>query len=186
MALETAETEETLSCLLMTFYHPNQETNKVFCDLSFGQHQRVRAHDVVKFGRDSSVCHFNLRDGRVSRLQFSVQFFRQLNSTEIGFEVKNLSKKVNLIVNDVELSYLNKVDLPEKCILRFGEYEILMEKQGGQSEDYFEMRFKLADASLLLDENLSLPVPEGGISYTESPTEIDENEWEKSHKGQAG
>ncbi|XP_048365287.1 TRAF-interacting protein with FHA domain-containing protein A [Sphaerodactylus townsendi] len=175
MASETAETEETLTCLFMTFYHPNQE---VFDDFSLGQHQRVRADDAVKFGRDGNVCHFTLPDGRVSRIQFALQFFRRYNSTEFDFEIKNLSKKVNLFVNDIKLSYLNKVDLPENCTLCFGEYEILMEKQGGRSEDYFEICFKLSDSSLLLDRNVSFhqPVPECGISRTDSPTETDERE----------
>ncbi|XP_015267371.1 PREDICTED: TRAF-interacting protein with FHA domain-containing protein A [Gekko japonicus] len=183
--LENAETEETLTCLCMTFYHPNQEEKQVFRDLNFSQCQRVRADDVIKFGRDSNVCHFNLKDGRVSRIQFALQFFRLFNSSEFGFEIKNLSKRVNLTVNNVELSYLNKVDLPENGIVSFGDYEILMEKRGGQSEDYFEIRFELASASLLLDRDLSFhqPIPESDIS---SPTEMDENEWEKSHKGQAG
>lgn len=186
MAFENAETEETLTCLRMTLYHPKQEEKQVFRNLSFSQCQRVRADDVIKFGRDSNVCHFNFTDVRVSRVQFALQFFRLFNSSEFGFEIKNLSKKVNLIVNNVELSYLNKVDLPENGIVCFGEYEILMEKQTGQSEDYFELRFELATASLLVDNDdvsFHQPVPESGIS---SPTEMDENEWEKSDKGQAG
>ncbi|XP_060103318.1 TRAF-interacting protein with FHA domain-containing protein A [Heteronotia binoei] len=175
MASENAETEETLTCLRMTLYHPDQGENQVYGDLSFSQCQRVRAHDVIIFGRDSNVCHFNLTDGRVSRIQFALQVFRLFNSTEFGFEIKNLSKKVNIIVNNVELSYLNKVDLPENSIVCFGDYEILMEKQRGRSEDYFEICFELASASLSLDRNVSFhqSIPESGIS---APTEMDENE----------
>ncbi|XP_077156708.1 TRAF-interacting protein with FHA domain-containing protein A [Paroedura picta] len=173
MAFENADTEETLTCLHMTLYHPNQEEKQVFRDLSFGQSQRVRADDVIKFGRDSSACHFNLTDGRVSRIQFAVQFFRLFNSSEFGFEIKNLSKKVTLTVNKVELPYLSKVDLPESSIICFGDYEILMERRQGKSEDYFDVRFELARASLLLDSLLHQPIPESGIS---SPTEVDEDE----------
>lgn len=175
-----AETEETLTCLRMTFFHPNQEEKQVFRNLTFSECQRVRADDVIKFGRDDSICHFNLTDGRVSRIQFALQFFKLFNSTEFGFEIKNLSKRMNLIVDNVELSYLKKVDLPEKSIVCFGDYEILMEKQRGESVDYFEICFELANTSFLMDRDVSFhqPVPESGIS---SPTEIDENEWENSH-----
>ncbi|XP_054846228.1 TRAF-interacting protein with FHA domain-containing protein A [Eublepharis macularius] len=175
--MSSEETEETLTCLRITLHHPEQKEKQVFRDLSFCENQRMRVDDVVKFGRDVNVCHFTLTDKRVSRIQFALQFFKPFNRSEFGFEIKNLSKKTDLIVNNIELSYLNKVDLPERCIICFGEYQILMEKQGGQSKDYFEICFELASTSLLL-ENLSFhqPVPESGISYTESPTETDEND----------
>lgn len=178
------ETEEETTCLYMTVYHPNQEDNKVFSDLRFNQPQKLKAHHQVMFGRDCNICDFNLVDTRVSRVQFALQFFRHFDSSEFGFEIKNLSKRTNLIVGNIELAYLNKADLPEICTVCFGDYRIRMQKRGGQSEDYFEIQFELAKASPLQEKNFAshLPVPEQGLAYTESPVEIDENEWGRSQK----
>lgn len=176
---ETTETEETVTCLCITVYHPEQDKKQVFRTLKFCQQQQLRADELVKFGRDPNFCLFNFVDGRVSRIQFALHFFKHFNSTEFGFELKNLSKKVKLIVEHAELAYLNKVDLPETCLVRFGDYEMLMQKQGGQSENYFEIRFELAKTPLWQEKKVSLrqPIPESGILYNDSPTEIDEDEY---------
>ncbi|XP_053113111.1 TRAF-interacting protein with FHA domain-containing protein A isoform X2 [Hemicordylus capensis] len=176
-SFETADTEEIATCLSITVYHPSQEEKQVFRALSFCQRQQLRADDLVKFGRDCNVCHFNFVDGRVSRIQFALQFFRHFNSSEFGFEIKNMSKKVKLTVDNVELAYLNKVDLPETCMVLFGEYQILMQKQGGESEDYFDIRFELAEKSLLQEKRLlKKPILDYGMIQNDSPIEIDENE----------
>ncbi|KAJ7327035.1 hypothetical protein JRQ81_016794 [Phrynocephalus forsythii] len=176
-AFETADTEETVTCLCITVYHPEQEKKQVFRALKFCQQQQLRADELVKFGRDPSACLFNFVDGRVSRIQFALHFFRHFKSTEFGFEIKNLSKKVKLFVDDVELAYLNKVILPEMCLVRFGDYEMLIQKQGGQSENCFEVRFELAKTSLWQKRVPERhPVPESGISYTDTPIEVDEDE----------
>ncbi|ETE63031.1 TRAF-interacting protein with FHA domain-containing protein A, partial [Ophiophagus hannah] len=175
---ETEDTEETITCLQITIYHPKQEEKLVFRDLSFCHQQQLRADDIVKFGRDSNICRFNFADSRVSRVQFGLQFFRHFNSSEFGFEIKNLSKKGKLTVDGVELAYLNKVNLPDNCMVYFGDYQMQLQKQEGQCEDYFNICFELARMPLLQEKNLFLkkPVCESSSSYAQFPTEMDENE----------
>ncbi|NWX21113.1 TIFA protein, partial [Aegotheles bennettii] len=183
-SLEEAETEETVTCLHMTFYHPCQEDKMMFRGLNFRKREQVRADEVAKFGRDSNVCRYKLMDTRVSRIQFSLQLYRKLNSTEYCFEIKNMSKKTKLTVGQTELGYLNKIDLPWKCTICFGDYQILAEIQEGESNDYFETHLHLADVPILQERCLpSLqPIPENGISSSSSPSqdknpiELDENE----------
>ncbi|KFO80060.1 TRAF-interacting protein with FHA domain-containing protein A, partial [Cuculus canorus] len=181
---EEAETEETVTCLHMTFYHPCQKEKLMFRCLNFCRQEQVRADELAKFGRDSNICRYNLMDSRVSRVQFSLQFYRKLNSSELCFEIKNMSKKTKLIVDHTELGYLNKIDLPQKCIICFGDYQILAEIEEGESMDCFHTFLHLAEVPVLQERCLpSLqPVPESGISYSsfpsqgKSPTESDENE----------
>ncbi|XP_009318691.1 PREDICTED: TRAF-interacting protein with FHA domain-containing protein A [Pygoscelis adeliae] len=183
-SFEEAETEETVTCLHMTFYHPCQDNKMMFRCLNFCKREQVRADEMAKFGRDSNVCRYNLMDTRVSRIQFSLQFYRKLNSSQFSFEIKNMSKKTKLIVDRTELGYLNKIDLPLKCIICFGDYQILAEVQEGESVDYFETHLHLAEVPILQERRLpSLqPIPENGISSSlfpsqgKSPIEIDENE----------
>uniref|UniRef100_A0A8D2M8F7 Uncharacterized protein n=1 Tax=Zonotrichia albicollis TaxID=44394 RepID=A0A8D2M8F7_ZONAL len=79
---EEAETEETVTCLHLTFYHPGQAEKMMFRCLDFCRRQQLRADDTAKFGRDSSLCRYSLVDTRVSRIQFSLQFYRKLHSSE--------------------------------------------------------------------------------------------------------
>ncbi|KFQ21559.1 TRAF-interacting protein with FHA domain-containing protein A [Mesitornis unicolor] len=183
-SFEEVETETQVACLHMTFYHPCQEDKMMFRCLNFCEREQVRADEMAKFGRDSNVCRYNLMDSRVSRIQFSLQFYRKLNSSEFCFEIKNMSKKTKLMVDQTELGYLNKTDLPWKCIICFGDYQILAEVQEGQAEDYFETRLHLAEVPILQERCLPSrhPIPENGISSSsfpsqgKSPIEIDENE----------
>ncbi|NXR59982.1 TIFA protein, partial [Rhadina sibilatrix] len=183
-SFEEAETEETVTCLHLTFYHPGQGEKMMFRCLNFRTREQVRADDAAKFGRDSSACRYSLMDTRVSRIQFSLQFYRKLHTSEYGFEIKNLSKRTKLTVNQMELGYLNKIDLPWRCIICFGDYQILAETQEGEAGDYFETHLHLAEAPILQEKCLpSLqPVPENGISppfflsQGKSPTEMDEND----------
>uniref|UniRef100_A0A8C4U969 Uncharacterized protein n=1 Tax=Falco tinnunculus TaxID=100819 RepID=A0A8C4U969_FALTI len=78
-SFEEAETEETVTCLHMTFYHPCQDNKMMFRCLNFRKREQVRADEMAKFGRDSNICRYNLIDTRVSRIQFSLQFYRKLN-----------------------------------------------------------------------------------------------------------
>uniref|UniRef100_A0A672UZ52 TRAF interacting protein with forkhead associated domain n=1 Tax=Strigops habroptila TaxID=2489341 RepID=A0A672UZ52_STRHB len=71
-SFEEAETEETVTCLHMTFYHPCQEDKMMFRCLNFCKREQVRADEMAKFGRDSNVCHYNFMDARVSRIHFSL------------------------------------------------------------------------------------------------------------------
>ncbi|XP_019389638.1 PREDICTED: TRAF-interacting protein with FHA domain-containing protein A [Crocodylus porosus] len=187
-SFEEAETEETITCLHMMFYHPSQLEKQVFRHLNFYRREQLRADEVAKFGRDSNICHYILVDARVSRIQFSLQLFRKLSSSELCFEIKNMSKRTKLTVNNLELGYLNKIDLPFKCMVGFGDYQILMHVQEGESVDFFETFLELSQVSLLQEHYLpSLqPIPECGISPSlfhsqaispvEKPVEMDENE----------
>uniref|UniRef100_A0A8C3NFG9 Uncharacterized protein n=1 Tax=Geospiza parvula TaxID=87175 RepID=A0A8C3NFG9_GEOPR len=65
-SFEEAETEETVTCLHLTFYHPGQGEKMMFRCLDFCRRQQLRADDTAKFGRDSSLCRYSLVDTRVS------------------------------------------------------------------------------------------------------------------------
>ncbi|XP_070613976.1 TRAF-interacting protein with FHA domain-containing protein A [Erythrolamprus reginae] len=175
---ESRNTEETVTCLQITIYHPKHDEKKVFQALEFCHELQLKADDVVKFGRDSNICRFHFVDSRVSRVQFGLHFFRHFHRSEFGFEIKNLSKRVTLYVDGVELAYLNKVDLPDQCMVCFGEYQMQLKKQEGQCGDYFNICFELARTPLLQENNLFLkkPVCESSSSYTQFPTEMDEDE----------
>uniref|UniRef100_A0A8C3DRA0 Uncharacterized protein n=1 Tax=Corvus moneduloides TaxID=1196302 RepID=A0A8C3DRA0_CORMO len=81
-SFEEAETEETVTCLHLTFYHPCQDEKMMFRCLNFCKREQVRADEAAKFGRDSSVCRYHLMDTRVSRIQFALDF-----SLAFGFSV---------------------------------------------------------------------------------------------------
>uniref|UniRef100_A0A8C7E8U7 Uncharacterized protein n=1 Tax=Nothoprocta perdicaria TaxID=30464 RepID=A0A8C7E8U7_NOTPE len=61
---EEADTEETLTCLHMTFYHPCQEDKMMFRCLNFCEREQVSANESATFGRDSNICRYNLMDSR--------------------------------------------------------------------------------------------------------------------------
>ncbi|XP_067874454.1 TRAF-interacting protein with FHA domain-containing protein A-like [Heterodontus francisci] len=186
MSFENADTEETITCLNINVYHPQAG---VFKSLNCIEKQKYRAEEMVKFGRDSKVCHFPLIDKRASRMQFAIQAFRHIESSELCFEIKNTSLKTKLSVNNAILDHLNKINLPRKCILRFGEYQFYLEKDDGEAREHFEIFFKLSlvpfcqEASV---ETLTHPVPEIGIlknvnvlapqRQLQTAVETDENE----------
>ncbi|XP_007496072.1 TRAF-interacting protein with FHA domain-containing protein A isoform X1 [Monodelphis domestica] len=177
-SFEDADTEETLTCFHVTVYHPRQDHNQVFERLRFCKREKLSSTEVVTFGRNPKVCHYIFQDNQVSRILFSLQPFRDINSSILSFEIKNLSKKTSLLVGNVELGYLNKTEFPGRCIMRFGDYQVLMEKEDGESLEYFETRFMLSPRSLLEERHLGSPVPEnGGSSSSLLPTEMDENEY---------
>ncbi|KAL2780762.1 TRAF-interacting protein with FHA domain-containing protein A [Daubentonia madagascariensis] len=181
-SFEDADTEETITCLRMTIYHPGQLESGIFQSIRFYSREKLPSSEVVKFGRNSNVCRYIFQDKQVSRVQFSLQLFKKFNSSVLSFEIKNMSKKTNLIVENRELGYLNKMDLPYRCMVRFGEYQFLMEKEDGESLEFFETQFIFSPVSLL-QENWPPhnPILEYGSysSYStqsSSPTEMDENE----------
>ncbi|XP_020375095.1 TRAF-interacting protein with FHA domain-containing protein A [Rhincodon typus] len=186
MSFESADTEETVTCLNINVYHP-QAT--VFKSLNYTGKQKYRVEEMVMFGRDSKVCHFPLVDKRASRMQFAIQAFRHSESSELCFEIKNTSLKTKLFVNNASLDHLNKIDLPRKCILRFGEYQFYLEKDDGESREHFEIFIKISLVPFCQEvnvETLTHPVPEiGTVRITDVPIprfqlamECDENEIE--------
>uniref|UniRef100_UPI00398F0BAB TRAF-interacting protein with FHA domain-containing protein A-like n=1 Tax=Pristiophorus japonicus TaxID=55135 RepID=UPI00398F0BAB len=182
MSFENADTEETLTCLDINIYHPQAG---VFKSLNFIEKQKYRTEALVKFGRDSKVCHFPLLDKRASRIQFAIQAFRHNESSELCFEIKNTSLKTKLSVDNAILDHLNKIDLPRKCILRFGEYQFYLEKEDGEAREHFEIFIKPSLTPFCQEANvetLAHPVPECGIlknvkvPVPQSAVETDENE----------
>ncbi|XP_012510523.1 PREDICTED: TRAF-interacting protein with FHA domain-containing protein A-like [Propithecus coquereli] len=183
-SFEDADTEETVTCLRMTVYHPGQLESGIFQSINFGSREKLPSSDVVKFGRNSKVCLYTFQDKQVSRVQFSLQLFKKFDSSVLSFEIKNMSKKTNLIVDNRELGYLNKLDLPYRCMVRFGEYQFLLEKEDGESLEFFETQLIFSSISLLQENKWPShnPIPEYGRYFSScstqssSPTEMDENE----------
>uniref|UniRef100_UPI0030131E9B TRAF-interacting protein with FHA domain-containing protein A n=1 Tax=Mus musculus TaxID=10090 RepID=UPI0030131E9B len=145
---EDADTEETVTCLQMTIYHPGQQSG-IFKSIRFSSKEKFPSIEVVKFGRNSNMCQYTFQDKQVSRIQFVLQPFKQFNSSVLSFEIKNMSKKTSLMVDNQELGYLNKMDLPYKCMLRFGEYQFLLQKEDGESVESFETQFIMSSRPLL-------------------------------------
>ncbi|XP_078069693.1 TRAF-interacting protein with FHA domain-containing protein A [Mustelus asterias] len=183
MSFENADTEETITCLHFNVYHPHAA---VFQSLNLTGKLKYRAEEMIMFGRDSKVCQFPLMDKRASRMQFSIQSFRHSESTELCFEIKNTSTRTKLCVNNEILDHLNKIDLPRKCILRFGEYQFYLEKGDGEAREHFEIFIKLSLLPFCQEvnmETLTHPVAEIGIVDVPAPqcqlqtaVEVDENE----------
>lgn len=183
LSFEDADTEETVTCLQMTVYHPSQQQSGIFKSIRFCNKEKFPSIEVVRFGRNSNVCRYIFQDKQVSRVQFALQPFKQFNSSVLSFEIKNMSKKTSLMVDNQELGYLNKMDLPYKCMLRFGEYQLLLEKEDGESVESFETQFILSPRPLLQENNwpTQSPIPEDGgyssyFTHRTFPTEMDENE----------
>ncbi|XP_006011423.1 TRAF-interacting protein with FHA domain-containing protein A [Latimeria chalumnae] len=184
--VEDADTEETITCLQIHIYHPQQETKQVFRAINFYRKEKHKTDDVLKFGRDPKFCQVTLCDSRASRIQFALQAFRPFSCATLSFEIKNLSRKAKLFVENMELDYLHKVELPSRCLIRFGDFQLLMQTEEGESLEYFETCFELARVSLL-KETLILPslcpIPECGtlsfnscVTSLQTPVEVDEND----------
>ncbi|KAG8454055.1 hypothetical protein GDO86_000623 [Hymenochirus boettgeri] len=175
MAANDMETEQTLPCLNLKIYHPDHHDRKLFSRIKLNQKEEVKADVVVTFGRDYSVCLYPLINTRVSRIQFSLQFFKPFNCSTAAFEIKNLSKKTKLHVENLELDYLNKFELPRKCLIQFGEFQILAETEEGDCDDKFEISCEKSHVPLVQDSFVPTmyPIPENGTLLA---VEIDENE----------
>ncbi|KAM4710221.1 TRAF-interacting protein with FHA domain-containing protein A [Discoglossus pictus] len=181
---DDVETEQTLTCLHMRLYHPHQHDKKIFSSLQLGR-QQTRSESQVAFGRDFKSCKYVLICSKVSRVQFVLQFYKSFDSSNTCFEIKNTSKKTKLYVGTVELDYLKKIDLPSNCMIRFGEFQIQVEKEEGESDEQFEIscevsRVPLQDPAV----RVMVPIPENGILNGAEPStlrcsmavEMDENE----------
>uniref|UniRef100_A0A8C0PMI6 TIFA inhibitor n=1 Tax=Canis lupus familiaris TaxID=9615 RepID=A0A8C0PMI6_CANLF len=77
---EDADTEETVTCLQITVYHPGQLQNGIFQSIRFYNREKLPSSEVVKFGRNSNICRYTFQDKQVSRVQFSLQLFKKLHS----------------------------------------------------------------------------------------------------------
>ncbi|XP_078533759.1 TRAF-interacting protein with FHA domain-containing protein A-like [Lissotriton helveticus] len=162
---EDAETEETMACITMKMYHPQNIEKQVFRAIPFLCKQKHKTEKSPTFGRNINTCSYALWDEHASRVQFLLQAFKHLDSSDISFEIKNMSRKTKLWVGNVELNYLNKMELPSKCMIRFGDFQFLVEQEPGDSVEYFEIYFELAPTSLLQEVLIApslQPIPEHG------------------------
>lgn len=140
---QTIETEEDLpTCLHIKLYNPQQICRGLYSLLPFGSRSRHSADDPVKLGRDSQACIFALADPRVSRKQLSLHAYRRPRSTDMLFSIQNLSQRGKITVNGSVLGYLERLDLPDKSLIRFGEYELLIIRESGEAMGCFEVEFE--------------------------------------------
>lgn len=155
---QTMETEEDLlTCLQVKFFHPQQHVKGLYGLLPLGQRSRHSADDPLRLGRDAQSCTFALVDPRVSRKQLSLQAFRTPQSPEMLFTIQNLSQKGRLTVNGYGLGYLERKDLPDKAIIRFGEYEIMIIRESGEAKGSFEVEFEVLAVSPSREMCLCVP-----------------------------
>uniref|UniRef100_UPI0037E73AC9 TRAF-interacting protein with FHA domain-containing protein A n=1 Tax=Semicossyphus pulcher TaxID=241346 RepID=UPI0037E73AC9 len=137
---QTMETEEDLlTCLRIKFYHPQQSSKGLYGLLPLGNRVRHSADDPLRLGRDATACTLALNDIRVSRKQLVLFAYRTPQSPDMLFTIQNLSQKGRLSVNSSALGYLERMDLPDKALIRFGEYEMLITCDSGEAKASFEV-----------------------------------------------
>lgn len=138
------ETEEDLlTCLHIKFYHPQQSCKGLYGLLPLGNRTRHSADDPFRLGRDAQACAFALVDSRVSRKQLVLHAYRTPQSPDMLFTIQNLSQRGRLSVNSMALGYLERMDLPDKALIRFGEYEMLIIREAGEAKGSFEVEFEV-------------------------------------------
>ncbi|XP_047455781.1 TRAF-interacting protein with FHA domain-containing protein A isoform X2 [Mugil cephalus] len=141
---QTIETEEDLlTCLHVKFYHPQQSVRPLYVSLPLRTRCRHQGSDPLRFGRDAQACTYGLNDPRVSRKQLALQAYRTPRSPDMLFSVQNLSERGQLSVNGAALGFLEKADLPNKALVRFGEYEVLIVREPGEARAHFEVEFEV-------------------------------------------
>ncbi|XP_029310861.1 TRAF-interacting protein with FHA domain-containing protein A [Cottoperca gobio] len=138
------ETEEDLlTCLHIKLYHPQQSCKGLYGLIPLGTRSRHSAEDSVRLGREAQACTVALVDTRVSRKQLALQAYRTPNSPDMLFSIQNLSKRGRLSVNSSALDYLERMDLPDKALIRFGEYEMLIIRESGEAKGSFEVEYEV-------------------------------------------
>lgn len=141
---QTMETEEDLlTCLTIKLYHPEQSTTSLYGSLPLGSRSRHSADDPLRLGRDTQACTFVLSDARVSRKQLGLHAYRTPQSPDMLFSIQNLSQKGRLSVNSSALDYLERMDLPDKALIRFGVYEMEVIREPGEAKGSFEVGFEV-------------------------------------------
>lgn len=141
---QTMETEEDLlTCLHFKLYHPQQASKALYSLLPLGNKSRHSAEDPLRLGRDAQSCTFALADPRVSRKQLALFAYRTPQSPDMLFTVQNLTQRGRMSVNSSALDYLEKMDLPDKALIRFGEYEMLVVREAGEAKGSFEVEFEV-------------------------------------------
>ncbi|XP_068164830.1 TRAF-interacting protein with FHA domain-containing protein A isoform X2 [Antennarius striatus] len=155
---QTMETEEDLLTYLhIKLYHPQQNFKGLFGLLPLGTKRRHSADEPLKLGRDSQTCAYTLVDARVSRKQLSLQAYRTPHSQEMLFTIQNFSQKCRMSVNSVVLGYLERMDLPDKALIRFGEYEMVVIRHSGEAKGSFEVEFEVLPVSPFRETCMCVP-----------------------------
>lgn len=141
---QTIETEEDLlPCLHVKLYHPQQSSNSLYGLIPLGKRSKHPAEDPLRLGRDGQACTVALLDTRVSRKQLAIQAYYTPRSRDMLFRIQNLSQRAQLSVNSSALDYLEVVDLPDKALIRFGQYEMLIIRESGEAKASFEVEFEV-------------------------------------------
>ncbi len=181
------ETEELRTCLHILLFHPNQASCPLFHNLPLDQPYKMDAEDPLRLGRDGQTCIFALNDTSVSRKQLSIQAYKKAGSPFLSFMIQNMSQKVKLMVGGSELRYLERAELDDKVLCRFGRYELLIWQEPGDSENKFEVLFETCNAPPSQESGIDVPcnppvmdtgMPwrnfENGAPASQEPLESDE------------
>uniref|UniRef100_A0A3Q3IKU9 TRAF-interacting protein with FHA domain-containing protein A n=2 Tax=Monopterus albus TaxID=43700 RepID=A0A3Q3IKU9_MONAL len=146
-ASQTMETEEDLlTCLHIKLYHPQQSSKGMYSLLPLGKRVRQPADESLRLGRDAQACAYSLFDPRVSRKQLALHPYRTPQNPDLLFTIQNLSQRGRVSVNSSTLGYLERMDLPDKALIRFGEYEMLLVRETGEAQGSFEVEFEVLAA----------------------------------------
>ncbi|XP_028420196.1 TRAF-interacting protein with FHA domain-containing protein A-like [Perca flavescens] len=141
---QTMETEEDLLTRLnVQLYHPQQSCKGLFGLLPLGNKSKHSADEPLRLGRDAQGCTFALLDARVSRKQLALHAYRTPESPDLLFDIQNLSQRGRLLVNSSALGFLERMDIPDKALVRFGEYEMLIIRESGEAKGSFEVEFEV-------------------------------------------
>lgn len=186
---QTMPTEEAPTCLHIRLYNPDQAIQPLYSLLRLDHPHKMSAEDSVRLGRDSQFCPFVLNDCRVSRKQISFHPYRKAGSTDMCFTVQNMSQKGKVMVNGCELGHLERADLEDKALLRFGKYELLIYTEPGEAKDAFEVLFEKQNIppsqEMAIDVPCRFPVIDTGVSIyhnggpvSQEPLESDETLYE--------
>ncbi|XP_030635125.1 TRAF-interacting protein with FHA domain-containing protein A [Chanos chanos] len=183
---QTVETEELNTCLYIELYNPDQASQPLYAFLPLNRRQTHEAEDPLRFGRDGAACTFGLNDPRVSRKQFSVQAYRLPGSPRMLFALQNMSQKSRMTVGGKQLGYLERVELDDKALVRFGKYELLLRVEPGDGQARFEVLLQTRHTPLSremgVDVQCRQPVMDAGIisphqdkeTLTREPSESDD------------
>ncbi|KAJ3585157.1 hypothetical protein NHX12_013878 [Muraenolepis orangiensis] len=173
---QTLETEEDqLTCLFIGLHHPQQGAQGMFRLLPLGPGAGRQVHpadEPLRFGRDQQACAFALADPRVSRKQLSVQAFRSPRDPYLRFSVQSLSQKGRVTVDGVSLVYLERRDVGDAALVRFGDYEMLIRVEQGEAQASFEVLFDVLEtrpsgaAAAVVTAPSMVPIMETGLSDT--------------------
>ncbi|KAM8847936.1 TRAF-interacting protein with FHA domain-containing protein A [Synchiropus picturatus] len=175
--------EDLLTSLDVQIYHPQQSVQGMFCHLPVGTKVRLPADEPLKLGRDEESCTFVLNDPKVSRKQLSLHAYRPKGSQEMRFTIQNLSQKARLVVNGCTLDHLERLDLPDKALVRFGLYELLIVRESGEAKGSVEVKIQVPIFSLLRESGScdpkNVPVmetsaPPATLMDYHGPLEMDE------------